>query len=361
MTASRPLQQLAADLPGAAFAYVMATGVVSIGMHLVHQQAISLVLWWLAGAGWVVLTVLTLVRVATDWTGLLGALRNGTTAFGYFTLVAGTCVLGIRFAVAGMVPPALALWLIGVVLWAVTGYAVPWLVVLHAHRLGRPGTTEGTGPRTDLVSQVDGTWFVWVVATQSVAILGAFLVPHLGQLREVATVAVLVAWASGLGLYLVVATGLVVRILREGIGVQGLGPSFWVVMGALAISTLAAGRIADLPGDGAAAQALHPVATGISLVAWGLATWLVPGLLALGIWRYVRRHVPASYVTALWAMVFPLGVYSVASLTVGSLVKVPQIGWAGHGMIWLALAAWTFVALDWVISRWRARVPSVRT
>lgn len=368
MASQGPVMRYAAALPPAIFAYVMATGVVSIGMHLVHRPWISAVLWVCASAGWLLLTLLTLLRAVRAPGTIASAARDGAKAFGFFTVVAGTCVLGVRFAVAGWDAWAVTLWLIGVAVWAVIGYAVPWLVALHGHRLGRIGTRDGQedgtddaarsaggAPGLDLSTQVDGTWFVWVVATQSIAVLGAMLQPTLGEARDLVAVVVIVAWASGLGLYAVVGTSLVVRVLRHGIGVNELGPSFWVVMGALAISTLASGRIADMPQHSPAAIAVHGAAVGVSLVLWGLATWMVPMLLLLGIWRHLRRHVTARYTTELWAMVFPMGVYSVASMTVGATTHTPHISWAGQGFIWVALTAWVAVTVDWVVLRVRRR------
>ncbi|MFC7512225.1 hypothetical protein ACFQV4_25930 [Streptomyces thermocarboxydus] len=48
-------------------------------------------------------------------------------------------------------------------------------------------------------------------------------------------------------------------------------------------------------------------------MAWSFCTWLIPLLLALGVWRHVLHRVPLHYETSLWSMVFPVGMYGVAS------------------------------------------------
>lgn len=343
-------------MPPSVFAFVMATGVVSVGMHAVDRNLVSLVLWVCAGAGWLTLLLLLCVRTVTAPDRLRTDLGDPHRAFGFFTLVAGTCVVGIRFAVADLLGWAVALWLFGLALWLVLGYAVPWLVVLRDHHLGRSAAADDTpGARSDLIRDIDGTWFVWVVAMQSVAVLAAMLQPHLNGTRDLVAVVAVIGWGAGLGLYAVVGAALVVRVLRYGIPVNELGPSFWVVMGALAISTLASGHLHAMAPTSPAASAVNGAAGGAALALWGFATWLVPGLLLMGIWRHVRRHVTIRYTTELWAMVFPMGVYSVASMTVGGTLRIPLIDDVGRVFIWVALTAWVCVAADFLLRQTMSR------
>jgi tellurite resistance protein TehA-like permease len=42
----------------------------------------------------------------------------------------------------------------------------------------------------------------------------------------------------------------------------------------------------------------------------------------LGIWRHVRHHWPLTYEPTLWSVVFPLGMYSVATLSFGKAARL---------------------------------------
>ena len=59
---------------------------------------------------------------------------------------------------------------------------------------------------------------------------------------------------------------------------------------------------------------------------WAFGTWWIPLLIVLGLWRHVRRHWPLSYEPTLWSVVFPLGMYSVATLSFGKVAPSPLHG-----------------------------------
>lgn len=338
------------------FAFVMATGAISIAAELASWHALSVVLWIVAGLAWCVLAVLLVLRLVAYRREVAGDIGDPTRAFGFFTLVAGTAVLGIRFSIAGLAPLAAALGVLALVLWILLGYGVPWTVVVRDHGLdGAPGTTDPArtvSDPADLVRSVDGVWFVWVVASQAVAILAVMLQP-VAPTSPVPGLVALICWATGVGLYFVVGGAFALRILRYGITADDLTPASWVVMGALAISSLAAAHLST--GDGAVLEAVQPFARGAALTLWGCASALIPALLALGFWRHVVRRVSTRYVVAMWAMVFPMGVYSAVSATLGAGLAEPALGAIGTVGVCVALASWLVVCADFAVTRILAR------
>ena len=64
------------------------------------------------------------------------------------------------------------------------------------------------------------------------------------------------------------------------------------------------------------------------MVFWAFATWLIPVLVAAGWWRHVERRVPLRYEATLWSIVFPLGMYAVAGIYLGTGRRPPA---GGHG------------------------------
>ena len=61
-----------------------------------------------------------------------------------------------------------------------------------------------------------------------------------------------------------------------------------------------------------------------------------------------------TYTPALWALVFPLGMYALASLRLSLASDFPPLRAISHSMIWIALAAWAATACGLVLSTWRS-------
>src|SRR5699024_8366414 len=130
-----------------------------------------------------------------------------------------TDVLGTRLALDGYGLAGLALLGVGLAAWLVLGYVVPWTAVLG--RSGRP-----------VVADANGTWFIWVVASQSIAVLAAALEPVVdtGQ-RELALLAIF-SWSVGVFLYAAQGIFVAARLLVYPLRPVDLTPPYWVAMGA---------------------------------------------------------------------------------------------------------------------------------
>ena len=71
----------------------------------------------------------------------------------------------------------------------------------------------------------------------------------------------------------------------------------------------------------------------------------MPLLVAFGFWRHVVRREPLRYTTSLWSIVFPLGMFAVATFRFGVENHMPLVSWVGSVTTWVAVAAWLAVAL----------------
>jgi hypothetical protein len=71
-------------------------------------------------------------------------------------------------------------------------------------------------------------------------------------------------------------------------------------------------------------------------------------IIPTGFWRHVRQHWPLTYEPALWSVVFPLGMYSVATLTFGKVARLAFMEPLSRLMLWVAVAAWAVVAAAFV-------------
>lgn len=315
------------------FALVMATGIVSIAMHNHHAYAFSVMLLWLAVVAFVILVAATAVRIAAFRSDFTADLRDPRRAFGSFTFVAAVDVLGTRLAIDTHYRLASVLLIVGWLAWLVLGYVVPWAAVVRTTH--RP-----------VLQHANGSWFIWVVASESVAVLAAALEPELetGR-RELALLAVF-SWSVGVFLYAAAGIFVGARILLYGLRPEDLTPPYWVSMGATAITVVAGARIVGMA-SAPMVDATRGLIAGTSVVFWAFGTWLIPPLIAAGVWKHVVHRIPLRYEGPLWSVVFPLGMYGVAGDYLGKADQLPIVEYIGADESWVGLAAWaiTFAAM----------------
>lgn len=326
------------DLDPGAFAFVMATGIMSTALH--HEQApvASAVLLLIGLAGYAGLFAAYGWRLVR-WRQRFFQDVVSPHGFAFLTFVAASNVLANRLAAAGLHWPALALWAVGTIGWVVLGYGIPLGLIANARR--RSG-----------LDQFDGTWFIWAVGTQSVSVAATSLAAF-GPTTFLVDLAS-VFWAVGLLQYLLMAPLGLARLLLRPVSPTDLVPAYWVFMGAGAITVLAGAELLALP-DTQDLLVPRSVLTGTVMVLWAFCTWLIPLLLALGLWRYVLRRVPLGYETRLWSMVFPLGMYGVASYQLGRANNTPWLADVGRVETWIAAAVWILTFLAMLASARRTR------
>lgn len=331
------------------FALVMATGIVSVGMHLENFDVLSQGLMVICGTAFTVLFALTAVRFVVYRGAVVDDFMDPRRAFGFFTFVAGTNVLGVRLGLAGLHEATASLLLASGVAWLILGYVVPWTAVLG--RQERP-----------VVANANGTWFIWVVASQSVAVAAATIEPQLDPLRRELAVLAIMSWSVGVFLYAAAGILVSLRLMLYDFGPEELTPPYWVSMGALAITVLAGARIVEMA-DAPMVTVTRDLIAGLSVVFWAFATWLIPVLLAAGWWRHVRWRVPLRYEATLWSIIFPLGMYAVAGIYLGRADHLPVVEAVGRVGLWVAFAAWSVVFATMTVHLYRtvfASAPSAR-
>jgi tellurite resistance protein TehA-like permease len=311
------------------FALVMATGILSVGMHLERFDILSAGLVGVCCSGFVVLVALTGWRLVAYRSAVVEDFTDPRRGFGFFTFVAGTNVLGVRLGIAGFHEATAVLLVLAGVAWLALGYVVPWTAVLG--RQERP-----------VLATANGTWFIWVVASQSVAVAAATIEPVFDPVRRELAVLAIMSWSVGVFLY--GATGILVslRLMLYEFGPEELTPPYWVSMGALAITVLAGARIVEMA-DAPMVAVTRDLIAGLAVVFWAFATWLIPVLVAAGWWRHVRRRVPLRYEATLWSIIFPLGMYAVAGIYLGRADHLPVVEAVGRVELWVAFPACVLV------------------
>jgi len=308
------------------FALVMATGIVSNAFFFLERHELSTALLIVNLIAYPVLIVATIARAVRHRAALRADLVNPRLVFSFFTFVAASDVFGLQLILRGYVEPATVLWLTALAAWIVLSY-FSFSVLMFRN--------AGTG-----ADVVHGGWLIAIVGTESLALLGARIAPHLGSLEDAAFVAVYVFWGHGIVLYGIFVTLFSYRVFFLPLKPSEANPLFWVIMGAAAISVNAGSTLIVTPTGLPFLTQMHAYVNGTTLLLWAWATWWIPLLVIVGIWRHVVKRDRLSYHPMYWSLVFPLGMYTLATYRFGLASDFAPLESIARVFIWVAFTAW---------------------
>jgi tellurite resistance protein TehA-like permease len=304
------------------FATVMATGIVSIAAGDHHYSRLSDALGFLASVGFAVLVVVVIAAAAACSRKLFWDLTDPDVTLRLFTFVAACAVLDTRLSfnlamlrVLGVA--ALFAWLILIALTARN---------MAAHR--------GAALR----DHAHGAWELASVGTSGLAIVMGQISYHTGH-RLWLLVAVPV-WSVAIVFYVLMTWLILWRAIVERRDRDGFAPDSWIMMGGLAIATLA-GDVLHQQLSGWPAAAVRTV----TIVTWVVATLWIPPLIYFGLHRINQRPDVLQFTGAWWSLVFPLGMYSVATDAMAAEAGVRSMQTISLVFFWDAFAVWLIVAV----------------
>lgn len=329
-----PGSALATLYPGY-FALVMATGIIAVGAQQQELVPIAQGLYAVASLAYTVLIALFAARIAGAGDRVMADVVDHSRGFAFLTIVAGTNVLAsVSIVVHGWRWVAWWLWWWSVGLWVVVLY--PTLIAAVIGR-NKPGLAVG----------VNGSWFLPTVATQSIAVTAGLLLTRWRDDRL--AFAALAAGRLGIILYVIVMTMVFLHWTFHALEPSEIEPPAWITAGAVAIAVLAGSSIL-LAADAGPARLTRvaPFVEGFVVLAWTTATFWLPLMVAIGVWRHAVRRVPLRYHPGHWAMIFPLGMYGVATQRMVAAIDFPALAWLPAVVLPVALGAWSLTGLGLV-------------
>jgi tellurite resistance protein TehA-like permease len=315
------------------FATVMATGIVSIAAGDHHYSKLSDALGALATLCFAVLVAVVIAAAVARSRKLFWDLTDPDVTLRLFTFVAACAVLDTRLSfnvamlrVLGVV--ALLAWLGLIVLTARNMSAHRWAALRdHAH----------------------GAWELASVGTSGLAIVMGQLSYYTGH-RAWVLVAVPI-WLSAIAIYALMTSLILWRAIVERRDRDGFAPDSWIMMGGLAIATVA-GDVLHQQLSGWPAAAVRSV----TVVTWVVATLWIPPLIYFGLHRITQRPDVLQFTGAWWSLVFPLGMYSVATHAMSAELGARSMQTVSLVFFWDAFAVWLIVAVAGMLRARRALV-----
>jgi len=341
------------------FAATMGTGVLALALAQwpaevrgLHQVAEGF--WWLTIALFLLFTAMYTAR----WVLFFDEARRifghstvsmffGTIPMGLATIINGLLLFGIPRWGDGVVALAQVLWWLDVAMSLACGVLIPYMMFTRQEHS---------------IDQMTAVWLLPVVAAEVAAASGGLLAPHLqdahGQLVMLSTSYVL--WAFSLPVAFSILTILLLRMALHKLPHESMAASSWLALGP--IGTGALGMLV-LGGDAPAIFAANglsgvgEIAAGLGLVAgltlWGFGLWWM--LMAVLVTRrYLREGIPFNL--GWWGFTFPLGVYSLATLKLGSTLHLGFFSVFGAVLVAALAVMWLIVGKRTLQGAWRGEL-----
>lgn len=319
------------------FGLVMATGILAICCHLEGLTTLARAFVTIDVLAFIVLAVITALRLLLFPREFYRDLSDHDRGVGFFTIVAGVAVLGSALAVIfDLYTIPLALWVAGIVLWTLFTYTIFGSFIVSQNK---PSLSKG----------IHGSWLLAVVSTEAIAQLALLLLPKLPSHQASILFLSLSLWLCGGMLYIWMISLIFYRYTFFVLAPSDFMPSYWIDMGAMAIATVVGSLLLERA-RGSSIADLAPFIKGFTILFWATATWWIPMLLILSVWRHLVRPVPIVYSPSYWSAVFPLGMYAVATYHLAEVMGMRALLVIPRYLVYVAIAAWALVGLGMLMA-----------
>lgn len=313
-------------LSPAYFALPMSTGIIAIASYTLGYTRISNFLSIVNDAELIILFLLLIGRLIFFFPEVKKNLSTHAVGAGFLTIVAALCIWESRkvllkndftFALTG--------WLLSMAIWILLIYSFFLLITFKKHK---PSLEKG----------INGSWLLFVVSTQALSITGNLIFSHFGIDPEVALFVTLLLYLLGAILYLIIIGLIFYRTTFFLMTPREFKPSFWINMGAAAISTLAGSVLINVMQDVIEFQSFIPIMKLLTMLFWVEGTWWIPIVASMAIWK--RRRLKLTYSADYWSLVFPLGVYTFCTWHLAEVLSLPFLKRIPDVFIYFAWIAW---------------------
>ncbi|MBA1200296.1 TDT family transporter [Pseudomonas capeferrum] len=329
------------------FAATMGTGILALALGQLPGNI--LVLSQLGKALWLFNIVLFVVFTAIYAARWILFFDEAKQIFGHSTvsMFFGTIPMGLATLINGLVQYGLPSWGDSVIAWA---HVLWWADVVMALACGVLIPFMMFTRQQHSIDQMTAVWLLPVVAAEVAAASGGVIAPHLVDTSAQFTMLITsyVLWAYSVPVALSILVILMLRLALHKLPHENMAASTWLSLGPIGTGALGMLVIgSDAPGIFAAHGMgdIGTVAAGIGMLAgilfWGLGLWWL-SLAVLITVRYVKTGIPFNL--GWWGFTFPLGVYAVTTLKLGTMLDLVFFDALGILFVMMLVVMWLVVA-----------------
>jgi C4-dicarboxylate transporter/malic acid transport protein len=262
----------------------------------------------------------------------------GAIPMGLATIINGFLAFGFPRWGQNAITTAQVLWWLDTGMAVICGLGVPYLMFTRQEHS---------------MEKMTAVWLLPIVAAEVSAACAGLLVPHLSNAYVALQMLVLgyALWAFSVPLAMGILVILLLRLVLHKLPHKDMAPSSWLALGPVgtgALGLLLLGAAAPKTFTAAGIPVVGDVAHGIGVIGgavlWGYGAWWLV-MAAMTTVRYLRDGIPFNL--GWWAFTFPLGVYSIATLTLAQQTHLESLTDIGGALViclallWVAVAART--------------------
>lgn len=254
---------------------------------------------------------------------------------GFLSFVAASCILGTGYIqLKQAVLPATLLLIIGFLGWLLILYSFLLITTLKEEK---PSFREG----------MSGSWLLTAISTASMAVLTALLAPHLPFSAEVGLFISILLWLLGILFFIIFVTLVIYRLNFFPVKAEAISPSFWMDAGAAALIVVAGLTIVTKAKEIGFFTQFAPVIQLLVLLFWAAASWWLVLLVLQESWRHYK--IGFHYTPGYWSLVFPLGMYAVATFKISTGINLPFLNPIGNFFTYTSWIFWiiVFIAMSY--------------
>lgn len=329
------------------FTVSMGTGVVAL---IVSEFPMLKALTWQLGTGlWyfnILLFVLFSVLYGLRWAFYPHEAKQifqhpsmslflGTIPMALATILNGFLKYGQPIYGDTAVQIAQTLWYADVVLALLVAWAVPFAMYRHQEHA---------------LQQMTAVWLLPIVACEVAASSGGLLLGHLAA--DTHAVAILlgsyVLWGVSVLPAFAILTILMLRLVLHKLPEKELAVSSWLALGPIGTAALAllvlghqAPTLMASLGLAQLGQLFHQAGILASLILLGFGLWWL-GIAVLTTLHHAKQDLPFNL--GWWGLTFPLGVYTLAILTLAQQLNLAFLYAVGYAFATILMLLWSLVA-----------------
>jgi tellurite resistance protein TehA-like permease len=311
------------------FAYVMASGSIAIALHVTGWANLAQLFLAFGSLGYIWFIFLFVLRQYRYPKIFMQEIVQVQEQFKYFTFSAGSSALAVGFGQRGNDSIGLVLGIVGIVSTVVITYAIFCLSFFK---------------EKDSIQSVSPLWLLMAIASNSVGIVITLLWKHDLFVHQLFLVTAFVFWAFGVFIYFAFMTLNMYRMLFFPFEGKHFNPAYWTCMGAAAIAVVDGGNLVTVKNAPQFLEIVSPFIKGMILFLWGWGSAWIPILCFMGVIKHIYFKMPFQYHPSLWAIVFPLGMYTTATFYLVSTVQLDSVQEMIPFWLWIAVFSWFFVA-----------------